>query len=156
MKIFLITPLLATAGVPLAQIRFARALVKRGHNVVLIIGYISPEYNYELPTDLNCIILNKKKVRYFLLPLIFYFKKHKPDIIFSAEDHLNNIVLLAGLISSTSAKISCSSRVTPYDTYSNKIFSKGWILKLFTKALMVRADALTCVSEDMVLQYKIT
>ena len=65
-----------------------------------------------------------------LFKIIKYLFKHKPDIVLSAGDHLNAIVLLAAILSNSKAKISCSSRVTPYDTYSNKLFSKGWILKL--------------------------
>ena len=68
-----------------------------------------------------------------LFPLIRYLIKNKPDIIFSAEDHLNVIVILASLITFTRAKISVSSRVTPFDTYknSNIFFSKSWFLKIF-------------------------
>ena len=38
MKIALVTPVYGIAGVPLAQIRFAKALAARGHNVDLIVG----------------------------------------------------------------------------------------------------------------------
>ena len=67
---------------------------------------------------------------------------------------MNAIVLLAAILSNSKAKISCSSKVTPYDTYSNKFFSKGWILKLVMQLVMFRADVLSCVSKDMVYQYK--
>ncbi len=89
-----------------------------------------------------------------LLPLVRYLRDEKPDVVFSAEDHLNTTVLLAALISRTRAKISGSSRVTPFDTYSNTPFTKRWVLKHLTRLLMQRADALTCVSKDMVGQYK--
>ena len=46
MKITVVTPVYAMAGVPLAQIRFARALAKRGHIVDLIVGYVSPKYSF--------------------------------------------------------------------------------------------------------------
>ena len=64
----------------------------------------------------------------------------------SAEDHLNSIVLIAAIASGSKAKISCSSRVTPYDTYSSVLFTKRWFLKQVVRAFMWRADALTCVS----------
>ena len=78
----------------------------------------------------------------------------KPDVVFSAEDHLNAIVLLAAIAVGSKAKISCSSRVTPFDTYSSKPFTKRWVLKHLVRAVMWRADALTCVSKDMVEQYR--
>ena len=47
-----------------------------------------------------------------LLPLIRYLIFEKPDVIFSAEDHLNSIVIIASILSFSKAKISVSSRVT--------------------------------------------
>jgi glycosyltransferase involved in cell wall biosynthesis len=154
MKICVVTPLYAIAGVPLAQLRFARALAAKGHEVDLVIGRIDPQYQFPDVAGVNVIKLNRKKVRGMLVPLWKYLRTAKPDAVFSAEDHLNSIVLIAAIASGSKAKISCSSRVTPYDTYSNVPFTKRWFLKQVVRAVMWRADALTCVSEDMVEQYR--
>ena len=154
MKICVVTPLYAISGVPLAQLRFARALATNGHDVDLVIGRIDPQYQFPELAGVNVIKLNRQKVRGMLVPLWKYLRTARPDVVFSAEDHLNSIVLLAAIASGSKAKISCSSRVTPYDTYSNVPFSKRWILKQVVRAVMWRADALTCVSEDMVEQYR--
>ena len=154
MKITVVTPRFTIAGVPLAQQRFARALAAQGHDVDLVIGYIEPGNQLQELDDINIINLNKPMARKLLWPLTKYFFIHKPSIIFSAEDHLNIIVLLASIFSFSNAKVSGSSRVTPFDTYSNIFLSKGWILKQLTKMLMWRASVLSCVSQDMVEQYK--
>lgn len=154
LKICIVTPLFAISGVPLAQIRFARAFADKGCDVDLIVGYIAPKYNFPDISNVRLFHLNKKQVRGILLPLINYLKQNKPDIIFSAEDHLNVITLLAVIFSGSQTKVSCSSRVTPFDTYSNIPFSKGWILKQLMRMVMPRANVLTCVSKDMVEQYK--
>lgn len=77
----------------------------------------------------------------------------KPEIIFTAEDHLNVLVFIAACITLSKSKIAASSRVTPYDTYSNIFFSKKWFLKQFFRLFKFRADLLTCVSKDMIDQY---
>lgn len=154
MKIAVVTPVFALAGVPLAQIRLARAIASRGHTVDLIIGRVLDGYAFTPPDGVNTIILDRPNVRSLLLPLKTYLQHQQPDVVFSAEDHLNTIVLAAALLSGSRSKISCSSRVTPFDTYSNRLFSKRWILKQCAKAVMGRADALTCVSKDMVKQYQ--
>ena len=154
MKITVITPRFTIAGVPLAQQRFARALASQGHEVDLIIGYIESGNEINHLKDVQIINLNKNSVKKMFLPLVKYFFTQKPDIVFSAEDHLNIVVLLASIVSFSTAKISGSSRVTPFDTYSDTLFSKGWILKQFTKLLMNKATVLSCVSKDMVEQYK--
>ena len=154
MKICVITPVFAISGVPLAQLKFARALASAGHDVDLLIGKINEGYKLPEVDKVNVIILNKPRVMLMLSSVIRYLKKKDPDVVFTAEDHLNGIVLLAAIISGSKAKISCSSRVTPFDTYSNVPFTKRWILKQFMRAVMPRANALTCVSKDMIDQYK--
>jgi glycosyltransferase involved in cell wall biosynthesis len=155
MKISVITPRYSLSGVPLAQFRLAKALLSLGHEVILIVGYVN--HGYKLP-DINGVdiqVLGKKKVTSMITPLVKHLKKYSPDVVFSAEDHLNAITLLSSIIARSSAKISCSSRVTPFDTYSNKIFTKRWILKQLMKLIMNKASVLTCVSKDMVDQYKV-
>ena len=154
MKIFVVTPLFAVSGVPLAQVRFARALVNRGHDVHLLIGHIRQGYTFTQPDGIKTSVLGCRNVRGMLWPLMSYLRVEKPDVVFSAEDHLNAIVLIAAILVCSKAKISGSSRVTPFDTYSNKPFTKRWILKQAMRLLMWRADALTCVSKDMVKQYR--
>jgi glycosyltransferase involved in cell wall biosynthesis len=144
----------AFSGVPLAQIRFARALAVRGYKVDLIVGYVPEEYVMPEIEGVNVINLRRPKASSTLLLLAKYLKKACPDAVFTAEDHLNIIVLLATILSGSSARISGSSRVTPYDTYSTKLLSKRWLLKQMMQAVMWRADALTCVSKDMVAQYR--
>jgi glycosyltransferase involved in cell wall biosynthesis len=155
MKICIVTPLFAISGVPLAQIRFARAWAARGHEVDLLIGNISSEYTFPDIPGIRLINFNKKNVRSMFYPLYTYLRSAKPDIVFSAEDHLNTTVLIAAICARSKAKFSGSSRVTPFDTYSNVPLTKRWFLKWITRAVMWRADALTCVSKDMVEQYKI-
>ena len=154
MKICVVTPLYAIAGVPLAQLRFARALADKGYDVDLMIGRIDPQYQLPEVAGVNVLELNQRHVRGMLLPLWRYLRTTRPDVVFSAEDHLNAVVLLAAIASGTKAKISGSSRVTPFDTYSSVPFTKRWFLKYLMRAVTWRADALTCVSKDMVDQYR--
>lgn len=142
------------SGVPLAQLRLAKAFLQRGYMIDFVIGYIPPELT--LPVDLGFDIVNLAQVRTFKLlwPIVRMIRHNKPDVIFSAEDHLNAVVTLAVLLTGSRARLSVSSRVTPYDTYSNKVLSKGWVLKALNPLLWHRADALTCVSRDMVKQYQ--
>lgn len=154
MKITLLLPRFAITGVPLAQVRFARALAARGHSVTLIVGFVDDEYSLPVIDDIEIISWGLPKVRSMLRPLVRYLRLEKPDIVFSAEDHMNTLSQIAAVLARSNVKISGSSRVTPFDTYSNRLFSKRWVLKQLTRAMMWRADALTCVSKDMVLQYR--
>ena len=154
MKITLITPLFSLAGVPLAQLRFARILATRGHDVDLILGRVEPGFNMPEDSGFKVINLRRKNVRSMFLPIYRYLKTNQPDVVFSAEDHLNAMVLSAAIISRSKSRFSCSSRVTPYDTYSKVLFSKRWFLMKLMLLVMWRADVLSCVSKEMVFQYQ--
>lgn len=154
MKITVLLARYAITGVPLAQMRFARALAARGHAVDLVIGHVDAETAAPLVPGVNVMVWGHPAVRGMLRPLMRYLREQAPEVVFSAEDHLNTITLLAAVLTGSRAKISASSRVTPFDTYSNTIFTKRWVLKQAARALMWRADALTCVSRDMVEQYQ--
>ena len=155
MKILVISPAYSLSGVPLAQLRLAKSLGKIGHNVDLIYG-CKKYFQIEKTKTIKIIFFNKFRVVGMFIPLVKYLIFNKPDVIFSAEDHLNAIVILACIISFSKAKISTSSRVTPIDTYKNSgiIFSKGWFLKKIFPLVHYKAKVMTCVSIDMIKQYK--
>ena len=140
---------------PLAQLRLAKSLGKLGHKVDLIYG-CKKYYKIEKTKNIKIQFLNKFRVVGMFFPLLKYLIFKKPDVIFSAEDHLNAIVTLACIFTFSKSKISVSSRVTPIDTYRNsdKIFSKGWFLKILFPLVNWKADVMTCVSKDMINQYK--
>ncbi|WP_018147503.1 glycosyltransferase [Henriciella marina] len=154
MKFTVIVARYAISGVPLAQARLASALAARGHEVELIIGYVAEGLPVPELDNVRVIHLNRPKARSILFDMTDYLRKEKPDAIFSAEDHLNAVVIASALLSGSKAKITGSSRVNPFDTYSKKILSKRWFLKRMMGALMWRANALTCVSKAMVDQYR--
>jgi glycosyltransferase involved in cell wall biosynthesis len=154
MKVCVVTPRYAISGVPLAQWRFARALAAQDHQVDLIIGRVDPHLEVPETPGVRVLALDRPNVRSMFLPLWRYLKREAPDVIFSAEDHLNALVLLIAILTGSKAKISGSCRVRPFDTYSNVPFTKRWLLKHLVRAVTWRADALTCVSEDMVHQYR--
>ena len=141
------------SGVPLAQVRLARALADEGHRVTLVFGYAAGKH--PPPVDgVEVQLWDQPKARGLLRPLMRLLRQTKPDIVFSAEDHLNVLVLGAAMLTGSKARISGSSRVRPLDTYSNKPLTKRWWLKQLTRWTAPRADALTCVSKDMVEQYR--
>lgn len=154
MRICVITPRWAIAGVPLAQRRLALALSAIGHEVDLIIGRKDADLSIPDTPGVNLIVWSAVGVRGMILPFIRYLHISKPEVVFSAEDHLNGAVFLAAVLARSKAKVTGSSRVPPSDSYSNRIFTKGWIRKIAMKTVMSRANALTCVSRDMVTAYQ--
>jgi glycosyltransferase involved in cell wall biosynthesis len=154
MKFTVVIARYAITGVPLAQIKMATALARRGHDVDLLIGFVTEGLVVPEIKGVSVVVFNKPKVRYLISAIVPYLREVRPDVVFSAEDHLNAIVIASAILARSKTKLSCSSRVNPFDTYSRRIFSKRWFLKQIMSALMWRADVLSCVSKDMVKQYQ--
>jgi glycosyltransferase involved in cell wall biosynthesis len=152
LRIAVVTPRYALSGVPLAQWRFAAALAEAGHRVDLIIGRVDPDLAVPDAPGVSIRVVGARKTRGMALPIWRYLRRERPDALFSAEDHLNTLVLAAAIAARSRARISGSSRVTPFDTYRGSF--KRRALEYCARAVAWRADALTCVSEDMVLQYR--
>ena len=153
-KILVITPKFCLSGVALAQIRLARALSEEDHDVTLIIGNNNEGLSLPNLPNVKLVLLGHSRVIFMFFSLVRYLLNAKPEFIFSAEDHLNCVVTMAAILTRSDSVICASSRVTPFDTYSNIPFTKRWVLKYISRAVQFRIDLLTCVSKDMVGQYK--
>src|SRR5437899_3292065 len=124
LKVTVVTPRYSISGVPLAQTRFARALASKGHDVEFIIGRMDDGLNLPQIPGAKVKALGLPNVRSMFFPIWEHLRNAKPEIIFSAEDHLNTLILMVVILSGSRVKVSGSSRVTPFDTYSNRIFTK--------------------------------
>ncbi len=142
------------SGVPLAQLRLAKSFARIGYDVEVVFGFIPDELELPQGIDFPVVDLKCDRVVKSFFKITRYINEKKPNVIFSAEDHLNTLVAFAAALAGSKAKISASSRVTPYDTYSNFFFSKGWVLKHLSRLAKRRINVHTCVSKDMVDQYK--
>ena len=146
------------AGVPLAQLRFARALKKRGHDVEFIIGQKDDSFIYQEIPEVAFNILNVNTSKRMIPEIIKLIKKKNPDVIFSAEDHMTIWVLFSVILINSKTLVSGSSRVGSMDleAYGGRLFSKNWksfFLKILFNFVAWRANALTCVAKDMVEGY---
>lgn len=153
MRFAIFTAQYSLTGVPLAQARLARSLVKAGHNVDLIFGLNPSGSNVEKFDGIDVTTWSCRRALYMLPKIVFYLRANKPDVVISAEDNMNAVVLLGAILSRSRAKISVSSRISPEGVYSNQLFSKGWVLKKFVQSVMSRADVWSCVSQDLALSY---
>lgn len=141
-------------GVPLAQFRFARALAARGHDVEIVIGHVDAGDVLPDRGHARLRILHRSSARRMLRPMARYLREEQPDVVFTSQDHLNGVVLMAAIMTRSNAKISGSSRVNPFYTYSNRPLTRKWWFKQAMRSVMWRADALTCVSQGMVNEYR--
>jgi glycosyltransferase involved in cell wall biosynthesis len=141
------------SGVPLAQMRLAKAFHRQGFPVDFVVAHVPEGLAPPSADGIRVIVLERARAAAAFFPICRYLRSTRPGVVFSAEDHMNFVVTAAMLATGSPAKLSVSSRVTPFDTYSNRLFTKRWLLKQIATPLGRRADALVCVSRDMIAQY---
>jgi glycosyltransferase involved in cell wall biosynthesis len=154
LKICVVVARFSFTGVPLTQIRFARALAARGHDVDLVFGKVDPSVRLPDHGAARLVVLGRATATGMLLPFCRYLRRARPDVVFSSQDNLNGVVLLAAILTGSKARISGSSRVNPFYTYSKRPLTRKWLFRQAMRAVMWRADALTCVSQGMVEEYR--
>ncbi|MED4127774.1 glycosyltransferase [Shouchella miscanthi] len=124
-------------GVERMTLHLAENYIKRGYKVDLVVMHPTGEYTDSVPSGVCIVPLSKVKARAALPGLISYFRKKKPDIICSAKDYLNVLVILAKKISQLKATLIVSSRVhlseqAKQDPSANR--TKKWVLRTYRYA----------------------
>ena len=152
-KVAFFTAQYSLTGVPLAQIRLAKLFLKKGYDVDFILGSVPKGLILPELEGINIIDLSRRRVLAMFGVIRKYLKRVKPDIIISAEDHMNIVVLLSAWLAKSKAKISASFRISATRVYSGKVLSKSWMMQKALGIVYHRADILACVSKDMALEY---
>ena len=91
--------ILGTGGIGRVILNLADSFLKKGFVVDLV--FTGREYGgrlSEIPNGVNIIQLSTRS-RYSLIPAIRYLKKTKPDLIISAHNHVNALMLIAHRLS---------------------------------------------------------
>jgi len=102
---------LDAGGVERMTLHLAEYFIKHGYRVDLIVINPKGEYAAHIPAGVRVISLSKKQAKAAVPAMISYFRKQKPDIIFSAKDYLNVLVIFAKKVSRSNATLLVSSRV---------------------------------------------
>ncbi|MBM0066075.1 glycosyltransferase [Alkalicoccobacillus gibsonii] len=110
-KIAFILYSLEGGGVERLTLHLINGLLDKGYKVDLLVVQLKGEYVDEVPDGVNLIHLNKANLRSSLLAIRSYLKVHQPDILISAKDYINLIVLAAKKLTRVKTKIIVSSHV---------------------------------------------
>ncbi len=95
MKIVFVLYSLETGGVERMTLHLAEDFLKRGYKVDLLVFHLVGDYINQVPAGVEIIHLSKQKARNAIPAMISYFRKRKPDVIISAKDYLNVLVIVA-------------------------------------------------------------
>lgn len=142
-------------GVQRNQIRLANEYASQGYAVDALVFSETGLLRSSLSNDVRVIDLHATSSKSAFWRLVKYLNSERPDFVFSAEDHVNVVVLLARFLSPSSIKYSVSCRVSPKLWAGHaRVGSKPWFLKKLVRVLYPKADQSVALSSGMAEEYQ--
>lgn len=142
-KIVIFTPTLNIGGIERVLLTYAKGLGLRGYEVVYLTCSGQGHFNLESYKNVQFVNLNATRLRKSLFSLISFFRKNKPDIIFTAND-ATLIIFLAKFLSGISAKL-----VTSHHNYYDNNAEVGLRQKLVIRYIYPLCHKVVAVSDGI-------
>lgn len=103
-KIVIFTPTLNIGGIERVLLTYAKGLAINNYEIIYLTCSSQGHFDLESYKNVRFVSLNATRLRKSLFSLISFFRKTKPDIIFTAND-ATLIIFLAKFLSGVSAKL---------------------------------------------------
>ncbi|PAF07837.1 hypothetical protein CHH65_19170 [Shouchella clausii] len=111
MKIAFVLYSFAAGGVERMTLHLAEAFLQKGKQVDLLVIHPEGEYKQAVPKGVNLFAFGKSTAKEALPGMISYLRREQPDVVCSAKDYLNVLVIAAKKLSFSKAQLIVSCRV---------------------------------------------
>ena len=139
-------------GAERVVLNFASLLHNSGYPVTLVLFENKGPLTKFIPRLLPTYDLRRKKLRYSIIPLLFYIRKIKPKLIFSTFGYINLVLLLISPFFPKHTKIWTREANLPSKSLKNNQFS--WFMWYGYKYLYQYTDLLIVTSEKMKIEFQ--
>jgi glycosyltransferase involved in cell wall biosynthesis len=148
-KISFFLPSLVGGGAERVAINLASEYRKSGMEVDFVLANAEGVFIKSIPPGAKMIDFKKRRVLLVLPELVRYLRQNNPDAVYSAPNHTHPILLLAKLLSGSSARIvlNVGNHVSTLRRTSKKVQEKVYPFLLWL--LQHYADAIIAVSEGV-------
>ena len=130
-------------------IELANSFHARGHAVELVVGNAVGPYKEEINPEINVTDFKKKRVIACLIPLSLYLFRKSPAVIYATMMHANVMVLIAKILSFSTAKVVIREAVTTEKTNEKPVEAGKTILLRLAALLYPKAHAVIAVSNGV-------
>lgn len=150
-KISFFIPSLNVGGIEANTIRLAKAFLREGYLVDLVVSTSQGHYRERVPDQIKIIDLKCNRIFKTLPKLINYIRKEKPSVVISASEGANIVASICkSFIKNTSTKVIISIRThltTEYKKNSNK--KNKFIMPLLSRIFYPKVDSIVAVSKGV-------
>lgn len=146
-RLLFILPSLKAGGAERVLSYIAKYINKKRFNVSLLIIGFQKDSVYNV-SKCDVIYLNKKRLLFAIIPIIFFLRKKSPNIVLSSVGHINIVMGVLTIffrkIKFVAREASVISKMTTFGAKKPVIYLK--LIKIFYP----RFNAIICQSSDMV------
>lgn len=151
MRFLLTIPNRNSGGGERTYIRLAEDLTALGHDVVLLLcepynAHLGEYPLMDIPKNVKCVSLNRKRVLFSILPLGRFIASFKPDIVFSTIPHMNEMIILSKLIFGQKHPVCIRENAISSELFTGRF---GKIKLWLRNFLYSRASMIWCVSDNV-------
>ena len=146
-EIIIFVPSAEGGGAERVMITLANCFTKRGYHVTIIFAKaVGPQLKNICP-EVNVIDLGCKRLLYAIFPLVRCLRRIRPEVVLSAMEHANIVLVLVRILSFTHPTVVVSERNT---RPQNQSLLSSWynrVLAFFLRFFYRRANVIIAVSE---------
>jgi len=143
-------------GIPRHMVNLANGFSKKGYKVDFVLGKAEGSYLKYVSNNINIINLNVSSGFKCIPGLVRYLKKETPQIIYTANTHLNISAIIAYILANVdNTKIVVSEHADFYKAQENRSFPLNYIILAMVKMFYPKADKVVAVSRGVADSIKI-
>jgi glycosyltransferase involved in cell wall biosynthesis len=129
-------------GAERAIIGLAGEISEMGCSVDLVVAHAEGDYCNEISSEVNVVNLASESHLLVLWRLIVFLRQRKPDVVMSALDVPNIMLVIAAKIAGYRGRAIVSQRAVVAASQREWSLSHRWLIMLLQRTLFKRADAL--------------
>lgn len=147
--IALVTSSMAGGGAQRAVAKLASGLVRRGHDVDLVLAHAVGAYLAEVPAEVRVVDLHVPRVAAAVVPLARYLRRERPAVVFSVLDYVNVVSVVARALSRVDVPLVVSERNTLSAAVAHTSRRRTQLMPRLIRWAYPRADAVVAVSQGV-------
>ncbi|MFB1295264.1 glycosyltransferase [Mycobacterium sp. pW049] len=136
-------------GAQRAMLRLATGFVQAGHNVEVVTLHTGGSFHTELSPDCTVIALRPKRIIAAVPALVRYLRRRRPDALLVTEPACNISVILAKILSGTSARVLIRESMFPSTAVKEDPHRSTRIAYRLAPILYRYADVIVSIASDM-------
>jgi len=149
-RIAIFGPSFRLGGAEKAIISLANGFFRQGKTVYLLLASAQGQLQTEVDPGVKVVDFRKQGVFSSIFPLSGFLRRHRPDVLLSAQSHANVATLLARKVSRVSVPVVINEQTIMSVAFVSEPGIKNKLVPRLARLIYRQADAVVCISQGLV------